>query len=280
MTRRTACIALATVLLATQAHGGELATFSFTIDGDRFTYADAVRTFSGRFHAPTGSVRVGALVLDHGQGGTPASFPNWSTFASWGVVLVAPELTHIAGGETAPATTGHAAENLARGVACVRALQSLAFVDPARIGFFGHSKGAYAAIGQVSALGGEVRVAAMTAGGVVPDTFGAAQAAPTHTESAGVTAPFLMLHGSIDDAVPPARSLDFSQRLDAAGVPNVRHVYDVSSLAPGVQHNFHQDPTINGDLVARLHAWYAQWGLFGDAETALFGDGFEAPSAN
>jgi dienelactone hydrolase len=264
--------ALALILAAAAERGGE---FTFTIAGNTFTYADAARTVTGRAFVPATPGPHGALVLSHGQGGSPASFPNFSTFASWDVVLLAPELTHVLGGETAPETTGFTPENLARIVACVDALASLPGVDPARIGMFGHSKGAYATIGAVSSLGTRVRVAAMTAGGVVPDNFGTAQAAPTHSESAGVVAPFLMLHGNLDGSVPPERSLDFAQRLALAGVEHFRRVYDVTALPPPTQHNFHQDPAINADLVLRLHEWFDAHGLFGVGEAALFADGFE-----
>lgn len=263
---------LALLLAAAAARGDG---FTFTIAGDEFTYTDAARTVTGRVFVPATPGPHGALVLNHGQGGSPSSFPNWSTFASWDVVLLAPELTHVLGGETAPETTGFTPENLARIAACVDALASLATVDAARIGMFGHSKGAYATIGAVSHLGARVRVAAMTAGGVVPDAFGTAQAAPTHAESAGVVAPFLMLHGNVDGSVPPDRSLDFARRLALAGVEHLRHVYDVTALPPPTQHNFHQDPAINADLVLRLHDWFDAHGLFAAAEPPLFADGFE-----
>ena len=275
MIARCARILAATLLFAAAGgvHAGE--PFSFTLDGSDFTYVDATRTVTGRVFLPKTPGPHGALVLNHGQGGSPASFPNWSTFATWDVVLLAPELTHVLGGETAPETTGFTPENLARIVACVDALASLAYVDASRIGMFGHSKGAYATIGAVSSLGTRVRVAAMTAGGVVPDNFGTSQAAPTHAESAGVVAPFLMLHGNVDGSVPPERSLDFANRLTAANVENFRHVYDVTGLPPPTQHNFHQDPAINADLVLRLHDWFDAHGLFAAAEPALFVDGFE-----
>jgi dienelactone hydrolase len=272
-------VALALLLLAGSAApalGGD--DFTFTVDGERFTYSDAERSFGGRFLVPPGSGAVGALVLNHGQGGQPMQMPNWSTFASWNLVLIAPELTHVLGGEAAPSTTGHTPENLARGLACLRVLQSLERVDPTRIGFFGHSKGAYATIGQVSALGTQVRVAAMTAGGVLPDDAGVEQAAPTHAEAAGVVAPFLMLHGSVDGSVPPSRSLDFANQLAARLVPHERHVYDVAALPPEVQHNLHQDPDINADLLLRVHAWYTLWGLFDDAR--IFVDGFDGAATD
>ena len=253
----------------------DAAVAALEIDGDRFVHTDELGTTTGRIHVPSAGGLRGALVLAHGQGGSPAAFPNWASFASRDLVLIAPELTHVGGGETAPATTGHAPENLRRIQASLRALAELGGVDASRIAMFGHSKGAYAAIGAVAALGPRVRVAAMTAGGVVPDTFGTAQAAPTHAESAGVSAPFLMLHGNVDGAVPPERSADFASRLAAAQVPHERVVYDVTALPPSTQHNLHQDPAINTDLLARVQAWFALHGLFTAAETPVFADGFE-----
>lgn len=265
--------AVASLSVPVPVPGGE--PFSFTVDGDRFTYADATRTVTGRAFVPSAPGPHGALVLNHGQGGSPWSLPNWSAFASWGVVLLAPELTHVLGGETAPETTGFTPENLARIRACVDALASLPAVDAARIGLFGHSKGAYATIGAVSALGPRVRVAAMTAGGIVPDAFGTAQAAPTYAESEGVVAPFLMLHGSVDGSVPPQRSLDFAERLTAAQVGNRRVVYDVAALPPSTQHNLHQDPAINKALLVELEDWFVAHGLLAAAEPPLFADGYE-----
>src|SRR5688572_21351325 len=107
----------------TAARAGD--TFTFTIEGDTFTYVDATRTVTGRAFVPATPGPHGALVLNHGQGGSPGSFPNFATFASWDVVLLAPELTHVLGGEEAPETTGFTPENLARITACVDALASL-----------------------------------------------------------------------------------------------------------------------------------------------------------
>jgi dienelactone hydrolase len=250
--------------------------FTFVVSGETFTYTDAQRSFSGRLLVPAGSGPFPAIVFNHGQGGTPYTYPNLTVMRDWGAVVIAPNLTHIAGGETAPATTGMTTENVARGIACADALATLNYVDISRLAVFGHSKGAYASIGLVSALGTRVRVAGISAGGVVPDSVGTAQAAPTYTEASGVVAPFILFHGNIDPAVPPAYSADFQSRLDSASVPVSRIVYDVSALPPSTQHNLHQDPTINADLLQRLHDWYAQWGLFG-ADDGLFADGFDGP---
>ena len=257
-------------LMSAAAAGGD---FSFVVSGETFTYTDAERSFEGVILRPAGGGPFPVIVFDHGQGGAPQSFPNLTVMRDWGAVVIAPVLSHVAGGETLPATTGHCPENLERGLAIFAAAASLPDVDPQRIAFFGHSKGAYAAIGQVAALGAQVRVAAMSAGGIVDDSFGVAQAAPTASEAADVVAPFLMFHGNVDDAVPPARSLAFLQQLQAGAIPAERVVYDVQALAPNVQHNLHQDPEINADLLARTQAWFALWGLFDTS--AVFADGFE-----
>jgi dipeptidyl aminopeptidase/acylaminoacyl peptidase len=258
------------LLLSAAAHAGDA---SFVVTGDSFTYTDAQRSFGGLILVPPGAGPFPVIVFDHGQGGSPQGYPNLQVMRDWGAVVIAPTLSHVAGGETAPATTGHCPENLARGLAVFEAVAGLAYVDPQRIAFFGHSKGAYAAIGQVAALGSQVRVAAMTAGGIVDDAFGVAQAAPTASEAGGVTAPFLMFHGNVDNAVPPARSLALLQQLQGVPVAAERVEYDVTLLAPEVQHNLHQDPLINADLLSRTLDWYTRWGLFDQA--ALFRDGFE-----
>lgn len=271
---------LAGMLVATLAAGPVAAAggFTFTVNGQAFTYTDPERSFTGLILVPPGPGPFPAIVYDHGQGGAPTtqSYPNLTVLRDWGAVVIAPTLSHVAGGETQPPTTGMCAENLARGLAMADALESLEYVDDQRIAYFGHSKGAYAAIGQVSALGTRVLVAAMSAGGVLPDSAGVNQAAPTHTEAIGVVAPFLMFHGNVDDAVPPERSIDFVNQLLARGIPNLRIEYDVSALPPQNQHNLHQTPAINADMLVEMHAWFTQWGLFGAADV-LLADGFEDP---
>ncbi|MFN9739519.1 MAG: alpha/beta hydrolase family protein [Pseudomonadota bacterium] len=248
--------------------------FDFAVVGTTFTYTDAQRSFSGMILIPPGAGPFPAIVFDHGQGGTPTGYPNAQVMLGWGAVVIAPTLTHVTGGDFSPAGSGNSPENLARGLAVVDALASLDYVDDDRIALFGHSKGAYAAIGQVSALGARVRVAAMSAGGVVPDSAGVGQAAPTYGEAISVVAPFLMFHGNIDGAVPPQRSVDFAAQLALRGIAHERVEYDVSALDPNQQHNLHQTPAINADMLARTHAWFSAWGLFGVGD-ALFVDGFE-----
>lgn len=262
------------LLLLLSAGAALAGSASLAIVGETFTYSDAQRTFTGRILQPPGPGPHPVIVFMHGQGGTPSTYPNLEVFRSWGAIAIAPTLTHVAGGETAPETTGQCPENLARGQSLVAVLATQPFVDPARIAVFGHSKGAYASIAQVAALGSQVRVAALTAGGIVPDSAGTAQAAPTAGEALGITAPYLMMHGSIDGAVAPARSLALFEQLQSLQVPARRVVYPVEPLTPNEQHNLHLDPDINAALLAETLSWYTQWGLFGDG--VLLADGFES----
>lgn len=245
--------------------GGGDFTFTVNSANNTFAYSDAERSFGGIFVKPAGDGPFPAVIINHGQGGSPAGYSlgKASQMAAWGMVCIGPELTHVLGGETAPATTGHCPENEARGVACLNALVSLGYVDPDRIAIFGHSKGAYAAIGQVAALTTRLRAAGMSAGGIVPDSAGTGVAAPTHTEAGPIRTPFIMFHGETDPAVAASTSLAFKNLLDGFGVPNQRHLYDVSSYSPSQQHNIHQIPDIDADMMTKMRAWFTTHGMFG-----------------
>jgi dienelactone hydrolase len=241
------------------------ADFTFTVNPatNTFTYSDAQRTFGGIFIKPAGNGPFPAVIINHGQGGTPGSYsrPKANEMSAWGLACIGPELTHIAGGETAPETTGNCPENVARGEACLNALVSLNYVDPSRIAIFGHSKGAYATIGQVAALTSRLKAAGMTAGGIVPDGAGTSNAAPTTTEANPIRTPFIMFHGATDPTVSPSFSLSFRNLLTGLGVPNDRILYDVAAYTPNEQHNIHQIPSINADFLTKLRAWFITHGV-------------------
>jgi|CXWL01.1.fsa_nt_gi dienelactone hydrolase len=112
----------------------------------RFLYgrADGDRSFGGQILIPPGTGPFPVIVFNHGQGGTPQGYPNTSAMRDWGAVVIAPALSHAAGGSSAPETSGFCPENLARGLATVAANRAQSFVDPTRVAILGHSKGAYA----------------------------------------------------------------------------------------------------------------------------------------
>src|SRR5688572_14106961 len=75
--------------------------FTFTIDPatHTFTYTDAQRSFTGIFLKPEGNGPFPAVLINHGQGGTPAgySLPKALEMVPWGLVAIGPALTHAAG---------------------------------------------------------------------------------------------------------------------------------------------------------------------------------------
>lgn len=231
--------------------------FTFTVSGTSFTYSDAQRTFTGVFVVPAGPGPFPAAIVSHGQGGSATSYglPKATQFQGLGLVSIAPNYTHAAGGSTLPAETGNCPENVARGLACLAVLRSLPNVDDARIVLWGHSKGAYATIGIAAAAPLDFAAAAISAGGIVPDSAGTGSAAPTVGEAASVSAPFLMFHGDGDTVVAPAQSALLEQQLLLHGVPELRVLYATS------QHNLHQVPAIDADMLARFELWLQAHGV-------------------
>jgi dienelactone hydrolase len=182
--------------------------------------------------------------------------------AGWGMVCIAPTLTHAAGGETNPVNMGFCPENLARTAACLEVLSTLAYIDTNRLALFGHSMGAFASIGNAAALAPRFRAAAITSGGIIPDAAGSANAAPTVTEASPVRAPFLMFHCDADPVVPPIRSELFQQLLNSNAVPNLRIVYSSNSIPNSANwHNLHQDPAINADILTNVFQWFHSQGV-------------------
>lgn len=170
--------------------------------------------------------------------------------------------TDAAGGETNAANMGNCAENNARAVACANVLASLAYVDTNRLAIFGHSMGAFASIGDAAQLGNRLRAAAITSGGIIPDSAGANNIAPTVTEASPMRTPFIMFHCDADPVVPPVRSQLFQQLLNTNAVINQRILYSSNSI-PNMNnwHNIHQDATINANVLTNTYQWFQTHGV-------------------
>jgi dienelactone hydrolase len=238
--------------------------FTFSLSGTNFTYADAQRTFTGIMLKPSGNGPFPAVVIQHGAGGTANgySLQKANEMMPWGLVCIGPTLTHAAGGETNPANMGFCSENLERARACLNILCSLSYVDTNRLAIFGHSMGAFATIGDASALAPRLRGCAISSGGVIPDSAGTNNAAPTVSQAAGVKAPFLMFACDADPVVPPMRSQLFQQQLNSNAVPNLRILYSSNSIPnPTNWHNIHQDPAINADILTNTFQWFRSYGV-------------------
>jgi dienelactone hydrolase len=238
--------------------------FTFDWSGTNFTYTDAQRTFTGVMLKPPGNGPFPAVIISHGAGGaaTGYSLGKAREMVNWGMVCLGPTLTHVAGGETNSPNMGHCPENQARLVACANVLASLSYVDANRLVLFGHSMGAFATIGGAAALDGRLRTAVITAGGVIPDSAGTNNAAPTETEAAPVRTPFRMFHCDADPVVLPVRSQLFQQLLQAGSVTNLRTLYSSNSI-PNANHwhNIHQDPAINADVLTNTFLWFQARGV-------------------
>jgi dienelactone hydrolase len=277
MKTRTIRLCLLTSMTLAWAEPGALAqgSFTFTINStsNTFTYTDAQRSFTGIFVKPAGKGPLPAVIINHGQGGSPLAYslPKAREMARWGLVAIGPSLTHAAGPgiDTSPEGSGSSPENVARGEACLAALARLGYVDMSRVAVWGHSKGAYATIGQVAAMGPRVRAAGMSAGGIVPGTVadGAHVAAPTEGEAEATVTPFIMFHGTVDTAVAPSFSERFKAMLDEKGVPNERHTYDTSGLSADLRHNLHKTPAFNADMLAKYRAWLTTHGVLSSASS-------------
>jgi dienelactone hydrolase len=122
--------------------------------------------------------------------------------------------------------------------------------------------GAFASIGGAAALSGKIRTGTITAGGIIPDSAGTNNAAPTITEANPVRIPFLMFHCDADSVVPPVRSQLFQQVLNTNGVLNQRIVYSSNSI-PNTNHwhNIHQDTSINADVLTNTFQWLKAHGV-------------------
>jgi dienelactone hydrolase len=263
------CVLTGMVLASAEPRGFAQSTFTFMINptNNTFTYTDAERSFTGIFVKPAGKGPFPALIINHGQGGSPLAYslPKAREMAPWGLVAIGPALTHAGGPgvDTSPEGSGSSPENVARGEACLAALARLGYVDMSRVAVWGHSKGAYATIGQVAAMGSRIRAAGMSAGGIVPGTVadGAHAAPPTEGEAEPTVTPFVMFHGTTDTAVEPSFSERFKALLDEKGVPNERHTYDTSGLSADLRHNLHKTPAFNADMLAKYRAWLTTHGV-------------------
>ncbi len=240
--------------------------FAFTFDwsGTNFTYTDAERSFTGIMLKPAGSGPFPAVIISHGAGGTANgySLAKAREMVAWGMVCIGPTMTHAAGGETNAINMGNCPENISRAMACANVLASLSYVDTNRIALFGHSMGAFATIGDAGAITNRFRAAAITAGGVIPDSTGTSNAAPTVTEAQPVRMPFLMFHCDADPVVPPVRSQLFQQMLITNAVANQRILYSSNSIANSNNwHNIQNDTAINADVLTNTFQWFKTHGV-------------------
>jgi dienelactone hydrolase len=217
----------------------------FTLNGERFTWKDAERTFEGILLKPAGDGPFPAVLISHGLGGNPEGFslPKAREMVKWGLVCVGPAYTHAGkGGDRA--TFGASAENLKRAAICLDILGKQPYVDAKRIAAYGNSMGAFVTVG-LAAVDPRLKCAAITAGGVAPKD---GMPAPSEAVAAKIRVPIYTLHGMSDSTVRPEQSQKLNDILATSMVSNGRATYE------GVGHNLHQERA--ADVYAKIKAWF------------------------
>lgn len=223
----------------------------FTLDGERWTWKEAERSFGGILVKPPGDGPFPAILISHGLGGSAEGFgrPKAKEMAGWGLVCIAPDYTHAGkGGDRT--TFGASEENLKRAQICLDRLATLPYVDKSRIAAYGNSMGGFLTIALAAREPERLKAAMITAGGVAPKAGGAA---PSEDTASKIKLPFLILHGSTDTTVRPEQSARLKELLDAAKTPNERQVWD------GVGHALHQQKA--DEVYAKLKDWLRTHGV-------------------
>jgi endo-1,4-beta-xylanase len=223
----------------------------FQLDGIRWTYRDDALSMQGILLKPDGDGPFPAIVISHGlgAGGEQFGLPKAREFVRWGLVCIAPDLTHTRGAADRR-EFGAGPENIRRAIKCVELLSALPYVDRDRIGAYGNSMGAFLTVGLAAELPDRLKAAAITAGGVTPrDGF----PAPSTARAESIRTPFLILHGTTDTTVPPDRSLGLKEILDRNNVANDRRLFD------GIGHDLHREKA--DEVYTAMRHWFQQHGL-------------------
>lgn len=235
--------------------------FNVAFSGNGFTYSDGQRTVTGIFIKPAGSGPFPALIINHGTFGTAGGFglQRANEMSPWGLACIAPNLTHMSGATQDNNTWGYSPENLARNRACQAVLATRSDVDVSRLAMWGHSRGAFAAIGIASDFGDALKALGFSAGGI-HETADLSE--PNAAEASDITAPTIMFHGSTDAIVPPADSARLQSLLNTLGVTNSRVLFDTTGITPSTNaHNIHQVSALNTDMLTQWRAWLTTHGV-------------------
>jgi dienelactone hydrolase len=225
----------------------------FDLEGEKWTWSDGGRSFSGYLLKPDGSGPFPAVIINHGKGGRPDQFSvNWAReMVKWGLVAICPTLTHVAGTDI-QGKDGASQENLQRGRDCLTMLNRLGYVDAKRVAVVGHSMGGYLTIGLSGLAGSAVKAMAVSAGGVTPEQ---GRPMPSIELASGITAPTLMLHGVVDGAVPLRSSQLLKEVLDQRGVPNRRVVFEA------INHDLPTNPATRTVMLTLIREWFIEQGV-------------------
>ena len=125
-------------------------------------------------------------------------------------------------------------------VALVEAARTLPTADPSRIGLYGHSRGSEAAIA-TAASGVDIQAAVAIAG------------YPTNISFRKLEAPILILQGTVDKFVGPAKALQFEETLIALGKTVMTHIIK------GAPHDAHTTLPWSIEVLNTASSFYSEY---------------------
>jgi len=241
------------VVRAVDAPAASSRVTNLKFEGERWSYAAAGQTVAGFLLKPDGAGPFPAVIINHGKGGRPEDLSlRWARdMVRWGLVCICPTLTHIAG-TTIQDQDGASAENLARIGNCFDILGGLGCVDLNRVAVAGHSMGAFATIGYCGTAPERVRAVVVCAGGVTTRT---GVPMPAADLAARITAPTLILHGTVDGAVAPASSAQLQTILAQRQIACRRVLFE------GTNHDLPTNAATRDTVLALIREWFATQGV-------------------
>ena len=225
-------------------------TFRGVVDGVSYD-------LSGVLMKPPGPGPFPVILVSHGMGGSATNYSRnvGAKMVPWGVVVVATNYTHAAGGPSgAPggaADFGASAANVLRARQAIAFLATLGYVDMQRVAAHGHSMGAFVTTALSATHPQLLRVASHTAGGVRPDPNPGP--GPTETQGRAIRTPYQMHHGDQDAVVALSADQRLAEMLTIAGTVHELVIY------PGFDHD---DVAFDATMLERVRAWYARHALF------------------
>ncbi len=245
------------LFLAVAGHAQSLPVLpGLTITGNNYTYDAPDGQVSGIIRIPSGSGPFPAVLISHGKGGTASNFSDQhaQTLMSWGFACIGPSYTHEGTNVNPSDNEGHCRENSRRARRSIEILAATPGVDITRLALFGHSQGSFVTGGLAGEITTQVKAACISAGGT-SNTTNTSFASPATQEVQGITAPFLMFHGTADTAVVPAQSLNLQNILNGNSVPNKRLLYQ------GINHEIVNSNVKRADIHAIMRAWFTHHGV-------------------
>src|SRR4030095_7263123 len=233
----------------------EAALPGLTISGNTFTYDAPDGQVTGIIRIPSGSGPFPAVLISHGKSSSADVFSlsHANVLVNWGFVCIGPNYTHVST-DNPPDNEGYCPENSRRARRCLEILADIPGVDMTRLAVFGHSMGSFLSCGLSGEIPSQIKAACISAGGTagLTDT---GYASPATQEVQGITAPFLMFHGTADTTVLPSQSDNLQTILTRNSAQSKRLLYQ------GINHDIIFPSVKRADIHAIMRAWFTQHGV-------------------